>query len=409
MIKRFFSSELGQGSLVLFIMINFYNFFNYLFHFLTARLLGPADYGTLAVLMSIVYIFAIPSEAIQTIVSRYTSAFNVRKELGKMHFLLSKVLRKGLRISLICFVFFSLFSIFLSRLLSINYFLFFITGGVVFGIFLLPAVRGILQGRKRFKALGTNMIIESSSKIVFALLLIGFGFRVSGAITGVVFGIFISFFLSFFFIREVLRTPSIEAKIDGVYGYSFSVFLAILTVILLYSLDIILAKFFFPADVAGKYAVASMIGKMIFFGTYPISKAMFPLSSEDSDAGKKTRPLFITSFFLLLVLCAIPLLIMLFYPKILVLVLFGNSYLEIAPVLFFLGSAMSILSFANLIIMYGISVKKLSFPFLLFLGVIFEVLLFSFFHSNLREFSLAFLFSAMVFLGLSFLSIRRKG
>ncbi len=53
MIKRIWSSELGRGAIILLVMINIYNVLNFAFHFSMARLLGPADYGILAVLMSL--------------------------------------------------------------------------------------------------------------------------------------------------------------------------------------------------------------------------------------------------------------------------------------------------------------------------------------------------------------------
>ena len=55
------SDELLKGSFILFIMINIFNLLNQVFHLIMARLLGPADYGTLTVLFSLIYIFAIPS------------------------------------------------------------------------------------------------------------------------------------------------------------------------------------------------------------------------------------------------------------------------------------------------------------------------------------------------------------
>ena len=105
-IKSFGKEELVKGSLILFIMINIFNFLNYVFHFAMARILGPADYGLLAVLMSMAYIFSVPNEALQTIVSRLISKFNPKKEFGKMNFVLAKAIKKCLRIAVICFVLF---------------------------------------------------------------------------------------------------------------------------------------------------------------------------------------------------------------------------------------------------------------------------------------------------------------
>src|SRR5207244_2533278 len=64
------NDELVRGSFVLFIMLNLFNLGGYLLHLVVANKLGPAGYGTFATLMSFTLIYGIPSEAIQTIISR---------------------------------------------------------------------------------------------------------------------------------------------------------------------------------------------------------------------------------------------------------------------------------------------------------------------------------------------------
>ena len=77
--KKIKKNELFRGSLILFILINFGNLINYLYQIVMARMLGPSDYGILAVLVSLTYIFAIPTLAIQTVVSKKIAIFNAQK------------------------------------------------------------------------------------------------------------------------------------------------------------------------------------------------------------------------------------------------------------------------------------------------------------------------------------------
>lgn len=80
MLKRIMSNELVKGSIVLFILFNIFNVLNFVFQFLMARMLGPSDYGVFAALITLIYIIAIPSDSIQTVVSKYTSKFLVKKK-----------------------------------------------------------------------------------------------------------------------------------------------------------------------------------------------------------------------------------------------------------------------------------------------------------------------------------------
>src|SRR3989344_6938014 len=98
--------ELVRSSFILFTMLLFYNILNYAFQISMARMLGPEDYSILAALMSIIYVFSIPNEAIQTVVSTLTSKLNTKNKLGMIKDLLIRSMNKGLLISLILFIIF---------------------------------------------------------------------------------------------------------------------------------------------------------------------------------------------------------------------------------------------------------------------------------------------------------------
>ena len=132
MLKRFRNDELVRGSIILFVLMSIFNILNYVYQISMARMLGPADYGVLAVLMSFVYIFGIPSEAIQTIISRYTSRFNIKKNFGKMKDLAFRSMKKGVFFATIVFVIFLVVAFFLADILKIEYWLLAITGLFIF-------------------------------------------------------------------------------------------------------------------------------------------------------------------------------------------------------------------------------------------------------------------------------------
>ena len=135
MIKKIFSSELSRGALILLITINLYNFLNFLFHFSMGRMLGPKEYGTLAALMSLVYIYSIPTEAIQNIITKYTSKFNLKNEKGKIKYLLRKSLKKAFLISLLLFIVLIIIAVFLANFLRINFWLILIMNLIIYNTF----------------------------------------------------------------------------------------------------------------------------------------------------------------------------------------------------------------------------------------------------------------------------------
>src|SRR3989344_2116892 len=215
MVKKFLSSELGKGTFILFVTINIFNFLNFLFHFSLGRLLGPADYGVLVVLMSMVYVFSIPTETVQNVVTRYTAKFNVKKENGKIKYLMHHSLWRVFKISFVLFVIAGVIAIPLGHALRIDFWLIWITNIIIIYAFIEPILRGILQGRKKFGALGASMVLESTFKLVFAVSMVLFGMKVFGAILGVVLGGLASFIFTFYFNKEIYNKKEEKASFDG--------------------------------------------------------------------------------------------------------------------------------------------------------------------------------------------------
>src|SRR3989344_9269976 len=247
-----------KGSLVLLIAFNIYNLFNFIFQFSMVRMLSVSDYGILAALFSIIYFLGVFTESIQTIITKYTAK---EENKGKLKNILKKSFKKAYFVSSILFLVYLLASIPLSSLLKIDYPLLAFNGLMIFITFFVPINRGILQGRKRFFPLGVNMIAESTIKLILAVVLAFIGWKVYGAMLGVILGVSIAFALSFFNIRDIIRAKEEKAKTDDIYGYSKPTFLILLTVFIFYGIDIIIAKIFFPAEIAGSYAIASILAK----------------------------------------------------------------------------------------------------------------------------------------------------
>lgn len=394
-IKNLRKDELIKGSIILFFMFGFYNLFNYLFQMSMARMLGPADYGVLAVLMSFIYIFTIPSEAIQTIVSRYTSRFSTKKSFGKMKDLLVRSLKKGVILALIAFSIFIPVALILSYFLKIEFLLIVITGISIFYAFIIPVVRGIIQGRKKFVSLGINLITESLIKLILSISLVLIGLKVYGAIAGVLIATLIIFILAFSSIKEITLSKRKNEEFKNVYSTNFPVLIAVTSIILMYSLDVILARRFFSPKLAGQYAFISLIGKVIIFSSAAIGKAMLPISSENFENGKKTHRFLKKSLVSTLLISVVALFFYFFFPEtvIKIISLGSSQYTEASGILFIVGLAFSFTSLSNLLITYRISINKIGkIAYSLLLFIILQVVLLSIFNSSLMEFSISLLF-----------------
>jgi len=408
MIKKALSSELAKGSLILFVMFNFYNVLNFVFHFSMGRLLGPENYGVLAVLMSIIYIYSIPTEAIQNIISKYVSDFNLKEEYGKINFLVSKSSIRAIQFASLIFLVSIIIAMFLSKILQINFYLIILTNVALITSFTTPIVRGALQGRKKFVLLGTGMIFEGILKLSFAVIFVLIGFKVFGAIIGLLIGAFAGLIISFYFNRDIFKEKKETVYFNEVYKKSIPYFIVVFIILVILSLDIILAKIFFSAEIVGKYAVLSMLGKIIFFGTIPLGKTMFPLTSEKQDDHKNSMKLFKKSFLMVLVLCLLAILAYAILPKLIIQILYGSDYVDMSKYLVYSAIALSFLSLSNLVLTYGLSTNKIKNAYYLFFFLILDIVLLSLFHSTILQYLIAFMVSNIVMFIGSFFFIRYK-
>lgn len=410
-IKNLKSHELFRSSLILLILMNVANVLNYLFHFSMARMLGPADYGTLALLTSIIYLFTIPTNSIQTVVSKYTTKFKLKKEYGKIKGMLNYLLRTLFLVFLMAFVIFLIVSIFIYLPLKVPYWLLALTGLFLFGTIVGPIGTGILQGSKKFSVWGWNNILSCTIKLTVGIALVYIGFGIYGAVMGFLGGMFISFLFIFPYIKEILDAKELKEKVNIMSSENISAFSAMIIITLMYSIDIILGKYLFNSPTAGLYSVASMIGKMIFVASSTITLAMFPISSEKFLNGNKEKTLGVAKKTALVIggLCGFSVLMLWLFPNFIIGLLFGKQYLEIAGIMLYIGLAYSFLSFLNTYLLYKISInefpiKKIGF---LIVFLLIQTCSMVYFGTNVEKFAIAFLTSTLISVLGSFILLKK--
>ncbi|MBS3075884.1 oligosaccharide flippase family protein [Candidatus Pacearchaeota archaeon] len=402
-------NEFFLGSLILMILINTGNVITYVLHFSMARLLGPVDYGIFAVLTNIIFIFSMPAVSIQTLISKYTTRYNLKKDFGRIRGIFSYLMKESLVISAMLYVAFLIISLYVYKQLKISFFLLALTGIFLFIAFTYPILIGILQGMKRFNAWGWNYVISCFIKLVIAVLLVTIGFRVYGAIIGFILGNFISFLMLFPLIKEILHSKKIESRLDIFSRESLPTVLSMLVIVIMYSMDIILAKIFFNPEIAGKYAIASLLGKTIWFAASAVGNAMFPISSEKYETGKKSRGVMTKTYFAVIFICITAVFILATFPEFIIKILFDARYLDVANILSYIGIGFSFFSLLNIHILHKISVDKLRMRHVFILAILmvlqFFVLLFV--HSSLESFSILFMISNIIIFIASILFIQK--
>lgn len=390
-------SGLVKGSFVLLVVFGIYGFLNFIFQASMARLLSVSDYGVLAFLFYFVYILSIFAESIQTVFSKQTS---LEKNDEKLKNIINRALKKIFFASFLIYGFYLILMFPFSIYRKIPYGLFVLTGLFIFSSLPLPVMRGVMQGRKKFIGLGANLIVESLVKLCLAISFVAIGWKIYGAVGGALLGTFAALFYSFFGIKDFRKIKEKKAETVEIKKDSKYVFMITFSLLAFYITDIFIAQLVFDKETAGVYAIASVLGKAIFWGTQPIGRAMFPLATEKGENKKLNHNIYYNALAILSMVTICALILFYFLPSQIISIFAGKEIAKSANILFYLGIANTLLSFANLNILYKISKrvpeKKEIFYFLAFLLI--GIILLVVFNDSLLKFSLAFIASSSLFL-----------
>jgi len=369
------------GSALLLITVNVANALHFVFHLVMARMLGPAGYGVLAALLACLYVLNVIAESVQTVLARYAARAG---SPGRVRSLLARSLRQAARATLPLLALWLLAAVALARLLRIPYPLSVLFSLSLAGVVLLPVNRGVLQGARRFGALGVNFVLEVGVKLGLGAAAVALGWKEAGAVGAVGLSLCAAFALSFLPLRDLRRAPAEPAETPSLH-YGLPVLAVTATVMVFYSLDVLLARAFFPPALAGQYSIASFLAKGILLGTMPVTRAMFPIASEAENPKRV-----LTGALAILAACLAPALAAFaLVPDRLVEIAAGPGYGAAAAVLLPLGAALSLMSVSNALLLWRLSLGRPRFWAALPLLVLLELAALLLFHGSLREYAFA--------------------
>ena len=247
----------------------------------------------------------------------------------------------------------------------------------------LAIPRALLQGMQRFAALSLNLTAEMVARSTSVLLLLLAGFAVAGGAAALLVGALLSFGLGVGALRDVLRAPGRPARRpSGLAGLSVSAGAGTVGVLLLYNLDVVLAKHFLDAQGAGLYGGLNKIAGIVFFLTLSVSQVMFPRVVEAARLGRRPGRLLLLSALLLSLLSLVPLAIFAAEPRLVVGLLFGPAFEGAAPLLPLAGLIGLGLSLDNLLIQFFVALRDRRYISVLVVGCGLEAALISLHHGG---------------------------
>ena len=278
-----FWHSLRGGSAFLFGGMLLSNAIAYVYLMVLARLMSPEDYGSLVTLTSVSFLLTVVMRTIQAwVIKAITANRDAYAEYLRSVFVVS------MRILVLLGVISMVGSWFLSSWLADFIHLRTVTPVImlsfyVFSSFLVPVPRGILLGLDRFYGASLTAVLEPVARLVAGVALVTWGLGVTGAVTAYTIGNLTALLIGLILIRSILTRPRhealLDARSDGLDRYAVLVLIINACLMILMSVDQIAVRHFFSGQVAGNYAVAFLIGRVLSMSAVALGWVVFARSA----------------------------------------------------------------------------------------------------------------------------------
>ncbi|MEA2364153.1 MAG: hypothetical protein QOD71_3298 [Thermoleophilaceae bacterium] len=361
-----------------------------------ARVLGASGYGDLAVLLSSFIIMMVPGSALQIAAAR-----EVSHDLAEGNPNAGAGVRRWLERLVVATVMVALVAIPVRSLIAsvINIDQDWAAAAIPVTAMLwiiLSVLRGVLQGFQQYRTVAFSIVGEASSRIAFALILVGAGLDVTGAFLGSAFSLVLIALVLLIPLRRAMEGVNPKAAEDlrlrELLAGAWVPVLGLTLLLALQELHVIIVKHQAASDdAAGSYAVAAVAGKAIMWIAIGLGLYLLPEASRRAKTGEDARPILLRTLGLIAAMAVPAVLIYSVAGEPLLRVVFGEDLTQASDALPFLGLAMSLLACSYLSVQYLLAMGKASFLFVLAAGVVAEVVLLLSIGDDLTAIALALL------------------
>ncbi|MFM2330690.1 MAG: hypothetical protein RLZZ26_197 [Candidatus Parcubacteria bacterium] len=358
----------GAGLLVISSVLG--NFINFAFNAYLGRTLSFTDFGTITIVNTFVYILSLFTGALSNTTIHEVSFFEgVRGGLGTLFYKKNRlyVLLWGLVACLLWLFFLPDVGAYFNIANPVVVVAF--TPAIVLAM-LSSLNKGYLQGTFNFGFTALSDLLEISAKFVLSIVLVRVGLSTlaslaipsSMAIAWVASGI-----LAYSVYRKTspIKTSAASAKKFPI-GFYAAALMSGVSVAAFLTIDVILAKHYLSPDDAGRYALLSLIGKMVFFFGSLLNTFIMPVVSraagENRDGDREFAKIFAGTAFLTIG-SVLGLAIGGFY---FVPLLLGIRAISIVPFVPLYAIGMGLFTLSSTIVYYQLARKRYLFPLVSF-------------------------------------------
>ncbi|QQS39497.1 glycosyltransferase [Candidatus Woesebacteria bacterium] len=318
------------------------NFSNFIYNAFLGREVSLEEFGTVSLMSSIFSLVTVISAAVGRTVN-HKSAFLLGKLKSPVKEFVRVVIGKSFIASLAVTVIWVATIPFLARYFQIDSSLPFILFTPIWLVFLPGSVAGgFLMGNFKFIQIALAVVLEASSKLFITYLFVSLN-RPELIYTAIPISLILAFIATSLFVyltKGIDKDKLQKTDLTFPTGFFATSLLTGFASVSFMTLDIILAKHFLTPLEAGRYALLSLSGKMIYFLTGLVSQFLIPVISKNEGESKDSGKAFGLLFLLIASISTVGYVIFGVGAPITIPYLFGDKALSIIDLLPLYGFAM---------------------------------------------------------------------
>lgn len=394
---RVSANGLLTGSAFFFISTTIVNGGNYLFNLILGRLLGPALFADVSIIITLFLFLTFITSGFQQTAAKFAAMYSADQEFARLLALRRWLNRRSWLIGFLCLLLVGGAAPFWQQFFHTTSPWLFVIFAVGLPFYFVQGIdRGLLQGQMRFGLLAASYQAEMWVRLLLGLLLVLIGWAAHGAVLALTISILTTWAVAAYGLHRVqaqqMPAPAVTpvpalAPTDrqALLAFALPVLFIEISLILINNSDVLIVKRFFDSTAAGQYAALALVGRIVFFATWSVVITMFPLVAQKQQRQEAHRHLLWTSLGMVAGVSVVIIATTALAPALIIQVLFGAAYLAVAPLLWPYALATALFALANVLINYHLALGQRNGTFFALVAGVLQVTLLILFHATLTQ------------------------
>ena len=379
-------SKLVRQNLVLFLGGFTAGIGGFVYHAVAGRVLGPRQYGEVAALVGLYTVGSVANLTLVLVLARYAANLDAAGRPGAVR----HIVRRSSQLLAVPTIAFFLLTVALAvpiaRFENFDSPIPVIWLGLAIAAFCYTAVpRGILQGTQRFTALSANLGLELGVRMATLALLLAVGLAVTGSMIAMLVGVTVAYLVGMWMLRDLFKVERESVRMRAMTSFGLTAAAGTLGIMLLYTLDVVLAERYLNKFDGGIYGSLNKIEVIIYYGTLSVSQVLFPRVVQAIATRRHPARLLLLSAGLMTVLGLGAVVVFGLTRGLIAALLFGSQFSTAQPYVLAMGLIGLGLSLDNLLVQFLMAVNDRVFVPILGAGCLLLVTLIALLHGGLTQ------------------------